>query len=678
MAKKVIRDASKEYEKLEKVLEGVAASLDKTTKSQRRSNDAVTKGVTGVRNLRNQVKKTTKETDKGSTAWTKYGRKLSIARSRMLIVAFAGRMVANTLGQMFMAAAKQEQAEIKLASALGRTSKELLNHASAMQRVTRFGDENVIAAQANIAAFIKDEEIVKSLTEATLDLASAKGMDLVTASDLIAKSVGSSTNALSRYGISAIGVAKSTERAESVVRNISTLYGGQAKAQAESYAGTVDGMKNAIGDAAEAIGDLLAPIVIVLANGLKSAANVIEQFSDGLTSLANRIGIFLFGMHDLGEASFDYSDSLKKIQSEMDSMTWEQISAEVKQLNEFQKESVKANTDVKDSIQSAIQPVAALQDNMRALNDGTGDIVATSDAMANAMAQEVIQVKLLNTYEKERIIRQAKAQELYSKTSESQKIATENMIEWVKANKGAFETTEAYNAALKMLEAQLDKVSKVEAATSKLKVQLAQETFNALGAFNDAEINRINKLMNADINAVKKTSAYKRAQKRGDNNAMAQLEKDAMKATYPQRKKLAQQKLALGIADIALSTAVAMMKANKDYGWPASLIPMAMIAGIGAMQTAAAVASNPIPKFAQGGDFVTAGPQNIMVGDNPGGRERVQVTPLSSPNVAGPQEGGASITVNVSGNVLSQDFVEGELAENIKEAIRRGTDFGIS
>ena len=36
------------------------------------------------------------------------------------------------------------------------------------------------------------------------------------------------------------------------------------------------------------------------------------------------------------------------------------------------------------------------------------------------------------------------------------------------------------------------------------------------------------------------------------------------------------------------------------------------------------------------------------------------------------------VTVNVSGNVLTQDFVEGELAENIKDAVRRGTDFGIS
>ena len=135
--------------------------------------------------------------------------------------------------------------------------------------------------------------------------------------------------------------------------------------------------------------------------------------------------------------------------------------------------------------------------------------------------------------------------------------------------------------------------------------------------------------------------------------------------------------MTLAIADIAVSTAVAMMKANRDFGWPASIGPMAMVAGIGAFQAAAAIAANPIPKFALGGEFVTQGPQMMMVGDNPGGRERVQVTPLSSPNVAGPQ-GETSVIVNVSGNVMSKDFVEGELAENIKEAIRRGADFGIS
>ena len=82
------------------------------------------------------------------------------------------------------------------------------------------------------------------------------------------------------------------------------------------------------------------------------------------------------------------------------------------------------------------------------------------------------------------------------------------------------------------------------------------------------------------------------------------------------------------------------------------------------------------PKFARGGDFVTSGPQSIMVGDNPGGRERVQVTPLSSPNFDGPKST-ENINITFSGNVMSRDFIEREAIPKIKDAIRRGADIGI-
>ena len=59
-------------------------------------------------------------------------------------------------------------------------------------------------------------------------------------------------------------------------------------------------------------------------------------------------------------------------------------------------------------------------------------------------------------------------------------------------------------------------------------------------------------------------------------------------------------------------------------------------------------------------------------------RSAVQSVGIENLNAMNAGGGGGSVTVNVSGNVLSQDFVEGELAENIKEAIRRGTDFGIT
>ena len=113
---------------------------------------------------------------------------------------------------------------------MGRTSQALLDQASALQSVTTFGDENIIQAQALIAAFTDDEEAIKRATEATLDLAAAKGMDLFAAADLVAKTLGSSTNALSRYGIEVVGAVGSTERLNSLTGNLAETFGGQAAA----------------------------------------------------------------------------------------------------------------------------------------------------------------------------------------------------------------------------------------------------------------------------------------------------------------------------------------------------------------------------------------------------------------------------------------------------------------
>tara|TARA_Y100001963_G_scaffold152114_1_gene236293 strand:- start:1917 stop:5069 length:3153 start_codon:yes stop_codon:yes gene_type:complete len=63
-------------------------------------------------------------------------------------------------------------------------------------------------------------------------------------------------------------------------------------------------------------------------------------------------------------------------------------------------------------------------------------------------------------------------------------------------------------------------------------------------------------------------------------------------------------------------------------------------------------------------------PTNLLVGE--AGQEMVNVTPLD-----GREEQETGVVVNVTGNVMSKDYVEGELAEAIKEAVRRGSVFGL-
>ena len=75
-------------------------------------------------------------------------------------------------------------------------------------------------------------------------------------------------------------------------------------------------------------------------------------------------------------------------------------------------------------------------------------------------------------------------------------------------------------------------------------------------------------------------------------------------------------------------------------------------------------------KAAIGADFVTQGRQMIMVGDNPTGRERVQVTPLG--NTGGSPGGDSSVTINLNGNILgTDDFVRDTLIPEIENAVGR-------
>ena len=73
---------------------------------------------------------------------------------------------------------------------------------------------------------------------------------------------------------------------------------------------------------------------------------------------------------------------------------------------------------------------------------------------------------------------------------------------------------------------------------------------------------------------------------------------------------------------------------------------------------------------ATGANFITSGPTSLLVGDNAGGKELVQVTPLSSPNINGPR-GGNVINVHVNGRVGASDSELNDIAKKVGKLISR-------
>ena len=78
--------------------------------------------------------------------------------------------------------------------------------------------------------------------------------------------------------------------------------------------------------------------------------------------------------------------------------------------------------------------------------------------------------------------------------------------------------------------------------------------------------------------------------------------------------------------------------------------------------------------FATGGSFVTSGPEAIMVGDNPSGREQVNVIPL---DIDDEPTAGSAVNISISGNVMIEDYTEEVIIPQLKSALRRGEDIGI-
>lgn len=168
----------------------------------------------------------------------------------------------------------------------GNYSKELskayIDQADALSKVTLFGDEQIIQAQSSFSQQAKNIQLTKDGTSAILDFAQAQGMDLASAANLVGKAVGTSNNALSRYGIEITKGASESEKMAQVLAGLNSKFGGQAEA-ATSGLGALKLLNKSVGEIFESLGQRLAPTITWVArelNALAQGGPAIDTFLD--------------------------------------------------------------------------------------------------------------------------------------------------------------------------------------------------------------------------------------------------------------------------------------------------------------------------------------------------------------------------------------------------------------
>jgi len=216
------------------------------------------------------------------------------------------------------------------------------------------------------------------------------------------------------------------------------------------------------------------------------------------------------------------------------------------------------------------------------------------------------------------------------------------------------------------------KLTDEEREAMSARVQIFQDGF---GKILSLQKQNLDQRVNNELKALRKTDKFRNA----SMEQRQSMEDDIRSKFAKEQRRIFEMQKKMSILKIIIDTITARNKLMSD-GFAASIfdpsatirarLTMAALMASSAAQIAL-VSKQEAPAFARGGSFVTGGEQFIRVGDNPGGRERVDITPLSSPDF-GDAGGGTGVTVNIMGNVIgTQEFVRDNLLPEIENSIKR-------
>jgi hypothetical protein len=247
--------------------------------------------VTGKNNLKSELQTSQKEASKLQsileTAAGVFAGNVATASFNKFTSAVGSAI--GVLGKAVDASAVQEKAVNDLNNSLaqagnliGNTSKELQEFAAELQQASTFGDEAIISNIALLQSLTKlDKDGLQGATRAAADLAARLGIDLESATRLVARAANGQVEALRRYGIEVQKGSSDSQTFANALEQINNQFGGAAASQLNTFAGVTQAVSNALGDFLEPIGDIITKNPLVIA-GLRTFKEIVE----GLTGEA--------------------------------------------------------------------------------------------------------------------------------------------------------------------------------------------------------------------------------------------------------------------------------------------------------------------------------------------------------------------------------------------------------
>lgn len=196
-------------------------------------------------------------------------------------------------------------------------SNDFQEYADSLERTSMFSAEMVQDTASLIQSLGQlDQDGLKRATTASVELASALGIDLKSAAQLVGKAASGEVGAFARYGIVIEKTGDQAKDFENVLKTLETRFSGTAQGQVQTFAGAFQQLQNAFGKIQEEIGFVitknrvlinvmseLSKIFMGQAESLAQNRSVLQEFvGQGIKLLIDSIGVALTMVDQFGRA----------------------------------------------------------------------------------------------------------------------------------------------------------------------------------------------------------------------------------------------------------------------------------------------------------------------------------------------------------------------------------------
>ena len=243
-------------------------------------------------------------------------RKFAIAATAAVGALVAVVAAGAGLNKFVSATVEADAAQAQLAAALlstggaaGKTIGQLNAHASALQGVTKFGDEATNAMQGVLLTFTQIQgETFDKATVATMDLATAMGTDLKAAALQVGKALNDPVlgmTALSRSGIQFTEAQKDVVKAMVATNDIAGAQGIILGELEKQFGGSAAAARDTLGGALAALGNSFGDLFELSGPATETLRESIDRLIGSITdprfvAAIQGIGAALFGMAEIG------------------------------------------------------------------------------------------------------------------------------------------------------------------------------------------------------------------------------------------------------------------------------------------------------------------------------------------------------------------------------------------